>query len=101
MSILSNTHMMSSLSRGGATAVMEAARNGNPALVLKSNRPYRVITTVEDYERMSELEEDNFLLSMALARLENSGPIISDRLAYEELGIDLREIAEMEDVEIS
>ena len=101
MSILSNTHMMSYLSRGGAAAVMEAAQDGNPALVLKSNKPYRVITTVEDYERMSELEEDNLLLSMALARLENSGPIISERLAYEELGIDLQEIADMEDVEIS
>lgn len=101
MTVLSNTHPMSTLSRGGASAVMEAARDGNPAVVMKNSKPYRVVSTVADYEHAQELEEDVVLLAMALHRLESSGPIISARLAYEELGIDPGEIDEMDEVELA
>ena len=101
MTVLSNTHAMSTLSRGGASAVMEAAQDGNPAVVMKNRQPYRVVSTVADYEHAQELEEDVVLLSMALHRLENSGPIIGARHVYEELGIELAEIAAMDVVELS
>ena len=63
MTVLSNTHPMSTLSRGGASAVMEAAQDGNPAVVMKNSRPYRVVSTVADYEHAQELEEDVVLLA--------------------------------------
>ena len=101
MTVLSNTHPMSTLSRGGASAVMEAAQDGNPAVVMKNSRPYRVVSTVADYEHAQELEEDVVLLAMALHRLESSGPITSAKSVYEDLGIDPAEVAAMDEVELS
>ena len=89
------------MSRGGASAVMEAATTGDPALVLKNNHPYRVVIIVEDYEHMREVEEDKLLLSMALARLEDSGPIISEKYTLEALGIDEAELAGFDGAEVS
>ena len=101
MSVLSNVHPMSVLSRGGASAVMEAAQDGNPAVVMKNSKPYRVVSTIADYEHAQELEEDVVLLSMALHRLENSGPIIGEKYIYGEFGIDPDEIAAMDEVELA
>jgi len=101
MSILSNVHPMGVLSRGGAAAVMESAQDGKPAVIMKNSKPYRVVSTVSDYEHAQELEEDVVLLSMALHRLENSGPIIGEKFVLEELGISPSEISEMDEVELA
>lgn len=69
---------------------------------MKNNAPYRVVVTPTDFARMSELEEDNELLSMALARLEanRDKPSLSASEVYERLGIDMEEVAAMDDVEL-
>lgn len=75
MSILSNVHMMSNLSRGGAAAIMEAAQDGNPAVIMKNSRPYRVIMTVADYERIADLEDRAKALPMVINQMVGNSPV--------------------------
>lgn len=74
MSILSNVHKMSNLSRGGAAAIMEAAQDGNPAVIMKNSHPYRVVMTVADYERIADLEDRAKALSMVITQMVGNSP---------------------------
>ena len=72
MSILSNVHTMGNLSRGGASAIMEAVQDGNPAVIMKNSRPYRVVMTVSDYEQIADLQDQVKALQQVIAQLVGS-----------------------------
>ena len=99
--LLENVVPTSAFNKGQSTRCFERAHDGLPVIVMKNNSPYRVVVTPDDYIRMSELEEDNLLLQMALARLEaNVGrPTIPEADVYKDLGVSADEIAAMDDVE--
>ena len=100
--VLENMYPVSEMSRGKASSILASVGNGNPAIIVKNNAPYRVITTTENYLYLSELEEDIVLLAEAVARLEanrDKEPIPASEV-YAKYGIDPAEIAAMDDVEI-
>lgn len=99
MSVLENMYPVSALSRGSASRVLSSAVGGRPAIIVKNNSPYRVITSVEDYAYLMELEEDMALLGEAMKRLEHGERTIPAATVYSELGIDLEELDAMDDVE--
>lgn len=100
--LLDNIVPTSAFSQGKSAKCFEKVADGSPVIVMKNNAPYRVVVTPTDFARMSELEEDNELLSMALARLEanRDKPSLSASEVYERLGIDMEEVAAMDDVEL-
>lgn len=101
--LLDNMVPTSAFSQGKSARCFEKVSDGMPVVVLKNNSPYRVVVTPADYARMAQLEEDNELLSLALARLEaNAGKAaVPAAQAYADLGIDMDEVAAMDDVELA
>lgn len=101
--LLANVVPTSAFSQGKSAKCFEKASDGSPVIVMKNNQPYRVVVTPADFMRMSELEEDNELLTMALARLEaNAGkPAVPAADVYARLGIDMDEVEAMDDVELA
>lgn len=69
-SLLDNIVSISSFGRGQSAKIFAKAQR-NPVIVTKHNVPEAVILEVGEYKRLSELEEDNILLTEALARLKN------------------------------
>jgi PHD/YefM family antitoxin component YafN of YafNO toxin-antitoxin module len=69
--VIQNIVSISDFSHGQASRIFGRIANEVPVTVLKNNRPVAMICTPEDYARFNELEEDNYLLQMALSRLEN------------------------------
>ena len=74
--VLDNMHSVSELSRGKASAVLSSVRDGSPAIIVKNNKPYRGVMTVEEYMRLMEHFEDEYLLELAEERLSaNEGSL--------------------------
>lgn len=101
--LLDNIVPTSAFSQGKSAKCFEKVSDGAPVIVMKNNAPYRVVVTPADFARMAELEEDNELLTMALARLEaNAGkPAVPASEVYARLGVDMDEVAAMDDVELA
>ncbi len=99
--MLDNIIPISDFSRGKASQAFERASNGSPVIVTRNNTPTAVIVSPEEYKRLAEAEENLYLLSLAIERLEaNEGkePIpFKDVLAKQ--GLTLAEVDAMEDVE--
>jgi prevent-host-death family protein len=93
---------ISQFSQGKATQVFARVKDNDPVVVLRNNQPIGVIVTVEDYRRMSEAEEEYYLLSLTKDRLEHMDdeePIPESKL-MEDLGITEEDIANAPDVEL-
>ncbi len=99
--MLDNIVPISDFSRGRASQAFEKARGGNPVIVTKNNTPAAVILSPEEYKRLAEVEEDLYLLGLALERLEaNEGkPGIPFEKVLEDLGLTEEDLDAMEDVE--
>lgn len=100
--LLDNIVPTSAFGQGKSAKCFEKVSNGMPVIVMKNNTPYRVVLTPGDFARMSELQEDNDLLAMALDRLEaNVGKrAIPASEVYDRLGINMDEVEAMDDVEL-
>ena len=68
--VLENMYSVSELSRGKASTVLASVSDGSPAIIVKNNKPYRVVMTVEEYTRIMEHFEDEYLLELAEERLK-------------------------------
>lgn len=99
--LLENIVPASAFNQGKSSRCFEKAEDNSPVVVLKNNAPYRVVITVSDFVRMSELEEDNELLSIALARLEKhtGEPGIPAEEVYKDLKIDYENLEPLDDSE--
>ncbi len=71
-------------------------------IVLKNNRPSAIILSSEEYTRLTEIEEDYFLLPEANKRMEDNGnnDTISFDSVMRNLGISEDELLDTEDVDL-
>ena len=71
-------------------------------IVLKNNQPSAIILSPEEYTRLTEIEEDYYLLLEANRRLEADGnnKTVSLDTVMNELGISEDELLDAEDVDI-
>ena len=95
VAILENTYSMGSISQGKAAKAFASVSTNHPAVIIKNNKPYRIVTTVDEYAYLTEIEEDLRLLEIALARLSASD--ISNTIDEEEVMAELGITEEMLD----
>lgn len=99
--MLDNIVPISDFSRGKASQVFEKAQGGTPVIVTKNNAPAAVIVSPEEYKRLAEVEENLYLLGLAIERLEaNKGKkLLTEKEVMEHLGITEEDIANADEVE--
>lgn len=88
--------------RGQASRIFDRLRTEKQLIVLKNNQPSAVILSPEEYERLSEIEENYLLLMEASERLKRSEgkESIPFETVLAHLGITEQEIDEMEEEDI-
>ena len=93
---------ISQFSKGQATKVFGRLRNEPQLIVLKNNTPEAVLLSPEEYMRLSEIEENYNLLTLAQERLANGNlnNSVSETEVLASLGISEADIDAAEDVEI-
>ena len=98
--VLENMYSVSELSRGKASAVLAAVTDNSPAIIVKNNKPYRVVMTVEEYKRIMEHFEDEYLLELAEERLSKHNE--EDFLEWDDLlrKCDLDPNDPLDDIEV-
>lgn len=93
---------ISQFNKGQASRIFDRLHTVSQLIVLKNNQPTAVILSPDEYERLTDLEEDYILLSEAYDRLENSGDKpgipMADVMAH--YNITQEELDQMEDVAI-
>ena len=100
-SILNSLVPITQFNRGQASRIFDRLHTENQLVVLKNNQPAAVILSPEEYARLSEIEEDYYLLIEATKRLaDNNAPTTPMDEVTKELGITDEEIDAAEDVEI-
>ena len=100
-SILNSLVPITQFNRGQASRIFDRLHTESQLVVLKNNQPAAVILSPEEYARLSEIEEDYFLLIEATKRLaDNNAPIMPMDEVMKELGITDDELAAADDVVI-
>ena len=100
-SILNSLVPITQFNRGQASRIFDRLHTESQLVVLKNNQPAAVILSPEEYARLSEIEEDYFLLIEATKRLaDNNAPATPMDEVMKELGITDDELAAIEDVVI-
>lgn len=93
---------ISQFNKGQASRIFDRLHSESQLIVLKNNQPTAFILSPDEYDRLTELEEDYALLLEAYDRLEKHGnePGIpmSDVMALH--GITEEDLAQIGDVEI-
>ena len=93
---------ISQFNKGQAAKIFDRLRSEKELIVLKNNQPSAIILSPEEYMRLTEIEEDYFLLLEANKRLgenENNKTVSFDSV-MSDLGISEEELSDMEDVVI-
>lgn len=100
--LLRNLIPISQFNRGQASHIFDRLRTEKQLVVLKNNQPSAVILSPEEYERLTEIEEDYMLLLEANKRLAESKTQENHSFhkVLNELNISEKELAETEDTEI-
>ena len=93
---------ISQFNKGQAAKIFERLRTEKELIVLKNNQPSAIILAPDEYERLTEIEENYMLLLEAENRLEANGDklTIPMKTVLENLGTSESEIIEMEDIDI-
>lgn len=93
---------ISQFNKGQATKIFDRLRSERELIVLKNNQPSAVILSPEEYTRLTEIEEDYFLLLEANKRMEDNGnnKTVSFDSVMSNLGISEDELLGAEDVSI-
>ncbi|MCU6761104.1 Phd_YefM [uncultured Roseburia sp.] len=100
--LLNSLVSVTQFNKGQASKIFDRLRTERQLVVLKNNAPSAVILSPEEYERLSDIEEDYRLLLLAQERI-NGGALehtISFHDAMADLGISDSEIEEAEELEI-
>ena len=92
--MLDNIVPISDFSRGKASQAFEKAQGSTPVIVTKNNTPTAVIISPEEYKRLAEVEENLYLLGLAIERLDaNEGKKrLTEKEVMEHLGITEEDI---------
>ncbi len=64
---------ISQFNKGQASKIFDRLRSEKELIVLKNNQPSAIILSPEEYTRLTEIEEDYFLLLEANKRIEENG----------------------------
>lgn len=100
--ILSRLVSVTQFNKGQASKIFDRLRTEHQLVVLKNNATSAVILSLEEYERLSDIEEDYRLLLLAHNRIGNSG--LKDPIPFHEamadLGISDKQIEKAEDLDI-
>lgn len=93
---------ISQFNKGQAAKIFDRLRSEKELIVLKNNQPSAIILSPEEYTRLTEIEEDYFLLLEANKRMEENGDkkTISFDSVMSNLGISEDELLDTEDVDI-
>lgn len=93
---------ISQFNKGQAAKIFDRLRSERELIVLKNNQPSAIILSPEEYARLTEIEEDYFLLLEANKRMEDNEnkETISFDSVMSDLGINEAELSEAEDVDI-
>lgn len=93
---------ISQFNKGQAAKIFDRLRSERELIVLKNNQPSAIILSPEEYKRLTEIEEDYFLLLEANKRMEDNvnKTTISFDSMMSNLGISEAELSEAGDVDI-
>ena len=93
---------ISQFNKGQAAKIFDRLHSERELIVLKNNQPSAVILSPEEYTRLTEIEEDYFLLLEANKRLEENGDdkTIAFDSVIKNLGINEDDLLDTEDVDI-
>ena len=93
---------ISQFNKGQAAKIFDRLHSERELIVLKNNQPSAIILSPEEYIRLTEIEEDYFLLLEANKRIEENGDnkTISMDSVMNNLGISQEELMDVEDVDI-
>lgn len=93
---------ISQFNKGQAAKIFDRLRSEKELIVLKNNQPSAIILSPEEYTRLTEIEEDYFLLLEANKRLDDNGnkETVSYDSVIKHLGISEAELLEAEDADI-
>ncbi len=88
--------------KGKASQIFDRLHKENRLIVLKNNQPSAIILSTEEYERLSEIEEEYNLLLEAQSRLEKNidKQALSEEQVMKDLGISEEDIQNADEVEI-
>ena len=93
---------ISQFNKGQAAKIFDRLHSEKELIVLKNNQPSAIILSPEEYTRLTEIEEDYFLLLEANKRMEDNGnnKTISFDSVMSNLGISEDELLNTEDADI-
>lgn len=93
---------ISQFNKGQAAKIFDRLHSEKELIVLKNNQPSAVILSPEEYTRLTEIEEDYYLLLEANKRIEENGTTKNVSFDYliKDLGIRKDELSDAEDVDI-
>lgn len=93
---------ISQFNKGQAAKIFDRLHSERELIVLKNNQPSAIILSPEEYTRLTEIEEDYFLLLEANKRMEDNGDnkTLSIDSVMSNLGISEDELLDTEDVDI-
>ena len=93
---------ISQFNKGQAAKIFDRLHAERELIVLKNNQPSAIILSPEEYTRLTEIEEDYFLLLEANKRMEDNenNKTFSFDSVMSNLGISEDELIDMEDVDI-
>ena len=85
---------ISQFNKGQAAKIFDRLHSEKELIVLKNNQPSAVILSLEEYTRLTEIEEDYFLLLEANRRIEENGDkkTVSLDSVMDHLGISKEEL---------
>ena len=93
---------ISQFNKGQAAKIFDRLHSEKELIVLMNNQPSAVILSPEEYTRLTEIEEDYFLLLEANRRIEENGDkkTVSLDSVMDHLGISKEELLDAEDADI-
>ena len=93
---------ISQFNKGQAAKIFDRLHSEKELIVLKNNQPSAFILSLEEYTRLTEIEEDYFLLLEANRRIEENGDkkTVSLDSVMDHLGISKEELLDAEDADI-
>ena len=91
---------ISQFNKGQAAKIFDRLHSEKELIVLKNNQPSAIILSPEEYTRLTEIEEDYFLLLEANRRMEGNGnnETISFDSVMNNLGLNEDELLDMENL---
>ena len=93
---------ISQFNKGQAAKIFDRLHSERELIVLKNNQPSAIILSPEEYTRLTEIEEDYYLLLEANKRMEDNGnnkTVLFDSV-MSNLGISEDELLDTENVDI-